>query len=204
VHDWLWHSWKRLHVSPSGRVGTHAPPVAQYVPLPHSLSRVQPLDASGAPASGVPASGAGPQSLSLVSHTPDTQTRFPTAGVQTETLDGVVGSGSPLAIFGAQRPLVPEVMSHQSPFEHSASVVHAVVHIPFVVSHVGASLGQVAEVRHSTQAPVVVSQMGVDPEHSLLSLHATQSPATAPLVPHVIERQSFVPSVAVHGPSPLA
>jgi hypothetical protein len=57
--------------------------------------------------------------------------------VQVATFDGELGSGVPFASFGAHVPLPPVGASHQSPVGQSASLVHAVVHAPDVVSHVG-------------------------------------------------------------------
>jgi hypothetical protein len=193
-----WHSAFRVHASPMGSVGTHVPAL-QYLAAPHWLSVVHP-----APASGTPASEAGPQVLVALSHTPETQTRSATAAEQVATDDGVVGSGFPLGIFGVQVPSGPVVMSHQSADGQFASVVHAVPHVPFAVSQVGASDGHCDEVVHWTHVLLLVSQMIVLPLHDVLSMHATQRFAFVPLVAHIVDRQSVVPSLAVQGPSPLA
>lgn len=85
----------------------------------------------------VPSPFARPQALSFGSHTPDTQTRVPTAAVHVATLDGELGSGVPFASFGVHVPLPPVGALHQSPVAQSASVVHPIVQAPVVVSHVG-------------------------------------------------------------------
>jgi hypothetical protein len=142
--------------------------------------------------------------LFTLSQTPETQTRLPTAAEQVATEDGVVGSGLPFGIFGVQSPSVPVVMSHQSAFGQFASVVHAVAHVPLAVLQTGVSMGHCEEAVHWTHVLLPVSQIDVPPAHSALSMHATQRPAFVPLVAHVIDRQSAVPSLAVQGPSPLA
>jgi hypothetical protein len=54
-----------------------------------------------------------------------------------------------------------------------------------------------------TQELVVGSQTGVIPLHVLLEVHWTQRPASGPLVAQIVERQTVVPSPALHGPSPF-
>jgi hypothetical protein len=142
--------------------------------------------------------------LLALSQTPETQTRLPTAAEQVATEDGVIGSGLPFGIFGVHTPSAPVVMSHQSAFGQFASVVHAIVHVPVAMLQSGVSVGHCDEVVHWTHVLLPVSQIDVPPAHSALSMHATQRPAFVPLVAHVIDRQSAVPSLAVHGPSPLA
>jgi len=117
---------------------------------------------------------------------------------------------APVSRSGVQAPVVPQ----NSPFGHSLSFVQREppsptpasleMHIPVVVLHVGASVSHMLELVHCTQVLVVVLHTGVPAGHSELVVQATQSPPFGPVVAQKVDRQSVVPSVAVHGPSPLA
>src|SRR5665213_2728553 len=75
-----------------------------------------------------PSPSASPHRLSL-SQTPYSQTRLPTALEQVATLDGVVGSGFPLAILGSHIPsATPSAELHQSPVTQSESTRQPLVH----------------------------------------------------------------------------
>jgi hypothetical protein len=139
------------------------------------------------------------------SHAPERQTRIPTAGEQVDTVLGVDGSGVPFASFGWHMPAPPDGASHHFVGDmQSVSTVQAVVHVPLVVSHVGWSLSQSADVRHPTHRFAVVSQNGVAPPHCESLTQATQRFWFAPLVAQMPDRQTVAPLVASQGPSPFA
>jgi hypothetical protein len=72
--------------------------------------------------------------LSLVSHTPDLQTRMPTAAVHVFTSEGSDGSGVPLSSLGMHMPVPPVGALHHSLGEQSASVWQPVMQSPLPVS----------------------------------------------------------------------
>jgi len=68
----------------------------------------------------------------------------------------------------------------------------------------GSAVGHIADVVHCAHALVVRLQLGVALGHCESITHASQRPLFTPVVAQMFERQTALPFVPVHGPSPFA
>jgi hypothetical protein len=81
-----------------------------------------------------PSPGPNPQLLSFGSHAPELQTRVPTAGEHTVTVEGVEGSGVPFWSFGTHMPNASGSPLHHSDVLQSLSVWQPWVQRPLATS----------------------------------------------------------------------
>jgi hypothetical protein len=143
-----------------------------------------------------------PHLLSLVSQTPDLQTRVPTAGVQVATVVGVDGSAVPLSSLATQLPLPPlGALHHCLLASQSASVWQAVPQAPLVGSQIGPPAWPVqsALVLHLPQLPAlepVPTQNGAEVPQAALA-DEPESPLQATQVSLVESQTGVLPVQAV-------